>query len=102
LKVKLLLAPAFSCATAAANFQADDEGSIPFTRSNIFRHLRHLTDFILTSRVLLILTNCLLSFAAQTRFHPKRWRFSHWACIVAVPICLGANFRRANFWLKHH
>src|SRR5258706_7956523 len=29
-----MLAPAFSCATALTNFQADDEGSIPFTRSN--------------------------------------------------------------------
>ena len=29
-------APAFLCATAVTNFQADDEGSIPFTRSNVF------------------------------------------------------------------
>jgi hypothetical protein len=27
-------------------FQADDEGSIPFTRSNLLKHWRHLTDFV--------------------------------------------------------
>jgi len=31
---------------ALGAFQADDEGSIPFTRSNIFKHLVHLTEFI--------------------------------------------------------
>jgi hypothetical protein len=34
----------------ATAFQADDEGSIPFTRSNIFKSLRQLTDFIPTSQ----------------------------------------------------
>ncbi len=43
--------------TAAADFQADDEGSIPFTRSNVFNDLRHDRQVILTSGLLLILTN---------------------------------------------
>ena len=30
-------------------FQADDEGSIPFTRSNLLKHRRHLTDLVRTS-----------------------------------------------------
>ena len=30
-------------------FQADDEGSIPFTRSNVFDDLRHADPAILTS-----------------------------------------------------
>jgi hypothetical protein len=37
-------------------FQADDEGSIPFTRSNVFNRLRHVTLAVLTSRLLVVLT----------------------------------------------
>ena len=32
--------------TAAADFQADDEGSIPFTRSKSFQLLRHVSKFL--------------------------------------------------------
>ena len=39
-------------------FQADDEGSIPFTRSNSFNDLPDSHRAILTSVLLLILTNC--------------------------------------------
>src|SRR5262245_17125289 len=49
-------------------FQADDEGSIPFTRSNLFKHLRHLIGSIPTSGLLLIPTNCPLSFRGEA--HP--------------------------------
>jgi hypothetical protein len=38
-------------------FQAYDEGSIPFTRSNLFNDLAHGHRAILTSVLLLILTN---------------------------------------------
>jgi len=31
--------------TAAADFQADDEGSIPFTRSNVFNDLGMFLSF---------------------------------------------------------
>ena len=58
-------------------FQADDEGSIPFTRSTIFKHLHHFDSAILTSGLLLILTNCLLLFgspAACARLpQPASW-----------------------------
>jgi hypothetical protein len=37
-------------------FQADDEGSIPFTRSNVFNRLRHFSLAVLTSRLLVVLT----------------------------------------------
>ena len=41
----------------AEAFQAYDEGSIPFTRSNLFNDLAHGHRAILTSVLLLILTN---------------------------------------------
>jgi hypothetical protein len=40
----------------AFTFQAYDEGSIPFTRSNLFKDLCHSHRAILTSGLLLILT----------------------------------------------
>jgi hypothetical protein len=43
--------------TALDAFQADDEGSIPFTRSNVLKHLRHGPDFIPT-RLLLLYAVC--------------------------------------------
>src|SRR5262249_60937144 len=46
-------------------FQADDEGSIPFTRSSDFKHLHHGHSDILTSRLLLILTIVRRSFAPR-------------------------------------
>jgi hypothetical protein len=39
-------------ATGAAAFQADDEGSIPFTRSNHFNHLDATDRPILTKGLL--------------------------------------------------
>ena len=45
-------------------FQADDEGSIPFTRSNRFNYLVDGPAAILTSRLFVILTNVRLLFAA--------------------------------------
>jgi hypothetical protein len=51
----------------ATAFQADDEGSIPFTRSNVFNDLVHGWSVILTSRLLLILTNDPPSFAGGVR-----------------------------------
>jgi hypothetical protein len=45
-------------------FQADDEGSIPFTRSNVFKCLRSNRPAIPTSGLLLIPTNVPLPFAS--------------------------------------
>jgi hypothetical protein len=53
---------AVELARGSGAFQADDEGSIPFTRSNHFNDLHHLADFIPTRRLLLIPTDCPLSF----------------------------------------
>ena len=55
----------------ATAFQADDEGSIPFTRSNILKHLRRLSDFILT-RLLPFFGNLLLLGEAQGAAHRGR------------------------------
>jgi hypothetical protein len=44
------------CSMKSTAFQADDEGSIPFTRSNVFNRLRHVTLAVLTSRPLVVLT----------------------------------------------
>jgi hypothetical protein len=49
--------PALILLMTATAFQADDEGSIPFTRSNVFNGLRHGRCSILTKGLLLILTN---------------------------------------------
>jgi hypothetical protein len=40
----------------ASDFQAEYEGSIPFTRSNAFNDFRHWLRSILTAVLLLILT----------------------------------------------
>jgi len=53
----------FDIVEAPRAFQADDEGSIPFTRSNVFNDLCHRRRPILTSGLLLILTNVRRSFA---------------------------------------
>jgi hypothetical protein len=50
-----LQAPAFLCGATQAAFQAEYEGSIPFTRSKPFNDLSHLHRFILTKALLLIL-----------------------------------------------
>jgi hypothetical protein len=55
----------------ATIFQADDEGSIPFTRSNVFSDLCHRRRPILTSGLLLILTNYLLLFASRAASSPR-------------------------------
>ena len=49
-------------------FQADDEGSIPFTRSNVFKRLGATALPILTTRLLLILTIVRRSFAPRGVF----------------------------------
>jgi hypothetical protein len=55
-------------------FQADDEGSIPFTRSNIFKYLCHGHHLVLTSRLSLILTNVRLPFGPlQLHYSGSRW-----------------------------
>jgi hypothetical protein len=48
--------PALILLKTATAFQADDEGSIPFTRSNVFKDLHHGCGAV-TSGLLLILTN---------------------------------------------
>jgi hypothetical protein len=47
------------------DFQAEYEGSIPFTRSNVFNRFRHYQFSIRTSMLLLIRTNVRLLFAAR-------------------------------------
>ena len=49
----------------AFDFQAEYEGSIPFTRSNLFKHLLHPQFSIRTSRLALIRTNVRLLFAMR-------------------------------------
>jgi hypothetical protein len=49
-------------------FQADDEGSIPFTRSNFFKGLRDGLPAIPTERLLIIPTLDRRSFAPRATF----------------------------------
>jgi hypothetical protein len=58
---KKLKQPLISLAFSEA-FQADDEGSIPFTRSNDFNGLCHVRHLILTRGLMLILTIVRLLF----------------------------------------
>jgi hypothetical protein len=54
-------------------FQAYDEGSIPFTRSNHFNDLRHDHRAILTKRLPLILTKPEHLFSLRAvSWHPSR------------------------------
>jgi hypothetical protein len=52
----------------ASDFQAEYEGSIPFTRSNVFKHFRHRSFSIRTSRLLLIRTIGRLLFETPAAF----------------------------------
>jgi hypothetical protein len=47
--------PSLKCLAFPTAFQADDEGSIPFTRSNLFSVLELSADVIVTTVLLLIL-----------------------------------------------
>jgi hypothetical protein len=60
------------CKTFLGAFQAYDEGSIPFTRSNLFNDLTHGYRAILTRLLLLILTNVRYPFAPPAAFSPRR------------------------------
>src|SRR5215831_13642066 len=72
-----LVHPRIDLVGKLAAFQADDEGSIPFIRSNVFKHLHHGHSDILTSGLLLILTIVRCSFtprAASWRLRlPASW-----------------------------
>jgi hypothetical protein len=78
--------PALILLKTATAFQADDEGSIPFTRSNVFKDLRHSRRSILTSGLLLILTNVRHLFtplsASERPRQPVSW--SAWRS-AAIP-----------------
>jgi hypothetical protein len=52
-------------------FQAEYEGSIPFTRSNDFRHFSHHRSSILSRRLPLILSRYLLLFAPLAASAPR-------------------------------
>jgi hypothetical protein len=55
----------------ASDFQAEYEGSIPFTRSNVFRHFSHHRSSILNRRLPLILFRYLLLFAPFAASAPR-------------------------------
>jgi hypothetical protein len=62
---------ALVCNDFLAAFQAYDEGSIPFTRSNLFKHLRHGHVAILTKVLPLILTKPERLFSPRAASWPR-------------------------------